>query len=88
MYNFIKDHIGTIIMGAAIVAFLIFCAVMQDLNDREFLGLRLGASYNQIHRQFFHLEGSHVRVYYIDGTRWMVSGLVNLDLWGHTEVVK
>lgn len=88
MANFIKNYIGSIIMGAAIVAFLIFCAYMQDCGDRKFLSLRLGVSHDQIHRQFFHLEGKSVRVYYINGTRWMVSGLVNLDLWGHTEIVK
>lgn len=88
MLNFIKDHIGSIILGAALIGFLVFCAFGQDYADREFLGLRLGASHSQIHRQFFHMEGSSVRVYYIDGTRWMVTGVVNLDLWGYTEVIK
>lgn len=77
--QFIKDHIGAIILGLALVVFLVACAIKMDSRDRDFLSKELKVDRSEIRREFFHANGRDTRVYYINGNKWLVNGLFQLE---------
>jgi hypothetical protein len=77
--SFIKNHIVAIILGVALVVVLVACAIKMDSSDRDFLCKEIGVDRSEIHREFFHASGRDVRVYYINGNKWIVTGLFYLE---------